>query len=60
MVGLSMAVSMTIAASFIINPGFIALYGVSGYLSLGIVLPLVPFISLTVLAKVFGRNAQEV
>ena len=29
-VGLSLAASMTSAATFIINPGFIALYGVSG------------------------------
>ncbi|AZA76409.1 hypothetical protein EG347_02155 [Chryseobacterium sp. G0186] len=55
MVGLSLAASMTSAASFIINPGFIALYGISGFISLGIVLPLAAFISLAVLAKSFAN-----
>ncbi|WP_250254091.1 sodium:solute symporter [Chryseobacterium sp. Marseille-Q3244] len=55
MVGLSLAASMTSAASFIINPGFIALYGVSGFISLGIILPLSAFISLTVMAKSFAN-----
>lgn len=55
MVGLSLAASMTSAASFIINPGFIALYGVSGFISLGIVLPLAAFASLTILAKSFAN-----
>ena len=39
-VGLSLAASMTSAATFIINPGFIALYGISGVISFGIVLPI--------------------
>jgi len=38
-VGLSLAASMTSAASFL-NPGFEALYGISGFLSMGIVLPI--------------------
>lgn len=39
-VGLSLAASMTSAATFVINPGFIALYGVSGIISMAVVLPL--------------------
>jgi sodium/pantothenate symporter len=38
-VGLSLAASMTSAATFIINPGFIALYGFAGIISFGIVMP---------------------
>ena len=38
-VGLALAASMTSAATFIINPGFIALYGVSGVISYAVVLP---------------------
>ena len=32
-VGLSLAASMTSAATFIINPGFVSLYGWSGFIS---------------------------
>ena len=35
-VGFSLAVSMTSAATFVINPGLIAVYGFSGVLSFGI------------------------
>lgn len=52
-VGLSLAASMTSAATFIINPGFIGLYGLSGILSFGIVFPLAAFISLILLTKGF-------
>ncbi len=52
-VGFSLAASMTSAATFIINPGFIALYGVSGVISYGIVLPVAAVISLVVLTKGF-------
>lgn len=55
MVGLSLAASMTSAASFIINPGFIALYGVAGFISLGVILPLAAFISLAILSKSFAN-----
>tara|TARA_R110002073_G_scaffold279026_1_gene443116 strand:- start:392650 stop:394149 length:1500 start_codon:yes stop_codon:yes gene_type:complete len=59
-VGLSLAASMTSAATFIINPGFIALYGVSGVLSFGVVLPLAAFISLIVLTKGFAKYGNTV
>ncbi len=54
-VGLSLAASMTSAATFIINPGFIGLYGISGVLSFGIVMPLAIFVSLVVLTKGFRK-----
>ena len=43
-VGLSLAASMTSAATFIINPGFIALYGISGLISFGLVMPIAAFV----------------
>src|SRR3972149_5804722 len=36
-VGLALAASITSAATFIINPGFVALYGFSSFLSFGII-----------------------
>jgi sodium/pantothenate symporter len=60
MVGMSLAASMTSAATFIINPGFIALYGISGVLSMAVFLPLALYISLVVLTKAFRRHGQAV
>lgn len=59
-VGLSLAASMTSAATFIINPGFIALYGVSGVISFAIVLPLAAFISLIIFTKGFVKQGNAV
>ena len=59
-VGLALAASMTSAATFIINPGFIALYGLSGVLSYGVVLPLAAVVSLVVLTKGFRRHGTSV
>ncbi|RSK41884.1 sodium:solute symporter family transporter [Mangrovimonas spongiae] len=59
-VGLSLAASMTSAATFIINPGFIALYGISGVLSFAIVLPIAAFASLIVLTKKFAKYGHSV
>lgn len=59
-VGLSLAASITSAATFIINPGFIALYGLSGILAFGLVMPLGLFISLIVLTKSFRKHGQTV
>ena len=59
-VGLALAASMTSAATFIINPGFIALYGLSGVLSYGVVLPLAAVTSLVVLTKGFRRHGTQV
>lgn len=59
-VGLSLAASITSAATFIINPGFIALYGVSGVLALAVCLPLAAFVSLIVLTKSFRKHGTTV
>lgn len=59
-VGLALAASMTSAATFIINPGLIGLYGVSGVISYAIVLPLAAFVSLIVLTKRFRAHGTKV
>lgn len=59
-VGLALAASMTSAATFIINPGFIALYGLSGVLSFAIVMPLAIFISLILFTKGFRKFGTNV
>jgi sodium/pantothenate symporter len=59
-VGLSLAASITSAATFIINPGFIALYGISGVISFGIVLPIAALVSLVILTKGFRRHGHSV
>lgn len=59
-VGLSLAAAMTSAATFIINPGLIALYGISGVLSFGIVFPLATMLSLVVLTKSFRKYGESV
>ena len=57
-VGLSLAASMTSAATFVINPGFIALYGFAGILSMGIVLPIAAFASLIFFTKGFAKYGK--
>lgn len=59
-VGLALAASMTSAATFIINPGFIAFYGITGVISYAIVLPLAAMISLVVLTKGFRKHGSSV
>ncbi|GAB1404665.1 hypothetical protein MASR1M74_18440 [Lentimicrobium sp.] len=59
-VALSLAASMTSAATFVINPGFIANFGISGVISYGLVLPLASVISLAVLTKSFRKYGQSV
>ncbi|MGJ5641344.1 sodium:solute symporter family transporter [Formosa sp. S-31] len=59
-VGLSLAASMTSAATFIINPGFIALYGVSGVISFAIVMPVAIFGSLIMFTKGFVKQGNVV
>lgn len=59
-VGLSLAASITSAATFIINPGFVALYGISGVLSMGIFLPIAALTSLVVLTKGFRKHGTVV
>lgn len=59
-VGLSLAASITSAATFVINPGLIAVYGVSGVLSFGIFFPLASLVSLVVLTKSFRKYGKSV
>ncbi len=59
-VGLSLAASMTSAATFIINPGFIALYGLSAVISLGVALPAAALVSLYVLTKGFRKQGEVI
>ena len=54
-VGLSLAVNMTSAATFVINPGLIYLYGWSGVLGYAIATPLGIFIALAVFSKQFRK-----
>jgi sodium/pantothenate symporter len=54
-IGLSLAAGMTSAATFIINPGFVAYYGISSFLSMAVFLPLGAIISLIILSKQFRK-----
>ncbi len=58
-VGLSLAASITSAATFVINPGFIANYGISGVLSFGIFFPLATMVSLVILTKSFRKHGKQ-
>lgn len=58
-VGLSLAVGMTSAATFVINPGLIYLYGISGFLGYGIAAPLGIFLALIVMSKSFLRFGEQ-
>ena len=59
-VALSLAASLTSAATFIINPGFISLYGIGAYLAFGVVMPLTIFLALVVLMKRFRKFGVNV
>lgn len=59
-VGLSLAASITSAATFVINPGLIAVYGISGVLSFGIVFAFASLVSLVVLTKNFRKYGKSV
>jgi sodium/pantothenate symporter len=59
-VGLALAASMTSAATFIINPGFIAYYGISGFLSFGLVLSISSLVSLIIITKGFRKVGTSV
>ena len=61
--GLSLAAGITSAATFIINPGFVAFFGWSAFLAMSVVLPLGLFLSLIVLTKSFrkyGANLKAI
>ncbi len=59
MVGLSLAVGMTSAATFVINPGLIYLYGLSGFLGYGIAAPLGIYIGLILMSKKFLQVGEQ-
>jgi len=59
-VALSLAASMTSAATFIINPGFVALYGLSAVLSFAIVMPAAALLSLVMFTKGFRRFGMSI
>jgi len=59
-VGLALAASMTSAATFIINPGFIAYYGISAVISYAVVLPIAAVGSLVILTKSFRKHGSSV
>ncbi|WP_224484810.1 sodium:solute symporter family transporter [Robertkochia aurantiaca] len=59
-VALALAASLTSAATFIINPGFISLYGLSAYLAFGVVMPLAIFVALAFLIKRFRKYGVNV
>ena len=58
-VGLALAANLTSAATFVINPGLIYLYGVSGLLGYAVATPLGIFLGLTVLTKAFRRVGDK-
>jgi sodium/pantothenate symporter len=59
-VGLALAASTTSAATFIINPGLVAYFGLSSIFGLCLVLPLSMFVSLVVLTKGFRKYGSSV
>lgn len=59
-VGLSLAAAMTSAATFVINPGFIANFGLGAFISYGIVFPVGAILSLIVLTKNFRKYGDTV
>ncbi|WP_228850462.1 sodium:solute symporter family transporter [Aegicerativicinus sediminis] len=59
-VSLSLAASLTSAATFIINPGFISLYGLSAYLAFGVVMPISIFFALIIFIKKFRKYGVNV
>ncbi len=58
-VGLSLAASLTSAATFVINPGLIYLYGWSGVLGYAVAAPLGIFIGLVVFSKSFRKVGDK-
>lgn len=58
--GLSLAAGITSAATFIINPGFVAFFGWSAFLSMSLILPVGLYGSLIYLSKSFTHYGQSV
>lgn len=58
-VGLSLAANLTSAATFIINPGLIYLYGISGFIGYAIATPLGIILGLTIMSKAFRQIGDK-
>ncbi|GAB4328801.1 MAG: sodium/pantothenate symporter [Calditrichia bacterium] len=58
-VGLSLAANMTSAATFVINPGLVYLYGLSGFWGYAVAAPLGIFSALIVMSKRFRKIGDE-
>ncbi len=58
-VGLSLAANLTSAATFIINPGLIYLYGISGFIGYAIATPLGIILGLTIMSKAFRQIGDQ-
>src|SRR5512143_220327 len=54
-IGLSLAANLTSAATFVINPGLLYLYGWSGFLGYAVATPAGLFLALVVFSKSFRR-----
>lgn len=54
-VGLALAASMTSAATFIINPGIIAYYGLSAFIAYAVALPIAALATLVIVSKAFRQ-----
>lgn len=59
-VGFALAASMTSAATFVINPGLVATYGISAFISYGLVYPAAAMISLVILTIGFRKFGSSV
>lgn len=57
-IGLALAASMTSAATFIINPGIIAYFGLPAIISYAVVLPIAALVSLVILTKRFRKHGN--
>jgi len=55
-VGLSLAANITSAATFIINPGFVAMFGLSAFIAMSVMVPLGLMISLVILSRSFQKH----
>lgn len=58
-IGLALAASMTSAATFIINPGIIAYFGLPAIISYAVVLPIAALVSLVLLTKGFRKHGNS-
>jgi len=58
-IGLSLAANMTSAATFVINPGLVYLYGFSGFIGYGTAAPLGIFMALIIMSKKFREIGEK-